>query len=357
MNLNHKLRALVPVLLGLAMLTGLLAGCGAGGGRTVTVQLADAAGLFEGNDVGVLGVPTGTVLSVTPAGERVDVVLRLDDDVQVPADAAAVVVSRSVATDRYVELTPRYTSGPQLQDGDTIPVERTRTPVEFDQMLSTLTDVSEGLGGEDGEAGALNRLLTSSAENLSGNGVKIRDGLGDLADVMQDVEGGLGDAEGAVRELDELTGDLAENGDLVREFTGQVADATQMLDEQKQALTSTFRALAAMVAEVAAFVRDHRDDLDGQLEDFTSLATDLNAHREDYERLLDTAPLMLQNFTRAIDEDDRLAFRTRPLSLVPGKTAVSQLCHEAPAELCERLGLLDLPLFDVLRHLAGVRDQ
>jgi ABC-type transporter Mla subunit MlaD len=38
-----------------------LSGCGGSGPTTVTAQFSDAAGLFEGNDVGVLGVRVGSV--------------------------------------------------------------------------------------------------------------------------------------------------------------------------------------------------------------------------------------------------------------------------------------------------------
>ena len=68
-----------------------------------------------------------------------------DDDVKLPADANAAVVARSVATDRYVELTPVYDGGAELEDGATIPVERTVTPVDFDKVLASLDKLATGL--------------------------------------------------------------------------------------------------------------------------------------------------------------------------------------------------------------------
>ena len=345
-------RRALALVLALVVAVPLLSSCVAGGGRTVTVQLRDAAGLFEGNDVGVLGVRVGEVEQVVPRGGHVDVVLRLDDAVQVPADASAVVVSRSVATDRYVELTPVYRSGPTLRDGAVVPIERTRTPVEFDELMATLESTTSALGDDGGDA--LNRLLEASAANLDGNGAAVRDGMADLADVLGTVDGRLGDVEGTITGLDRLTTAVAEDDRVVRRFVQQVATATEMLDEQHESVEATFDAVTAMVEEVGAVVRAQRSRVSDQMDDFVALAQDLADHEKDYHQLLDTGPLMLQNLVRAIDENDRLSFRTRPLDLVPGRTAVADVCDRFPAGACDRLGLLDLPLWTLLEALAGV---
>ena len=131
-----------------ALMTLQLGGCCLvdGGSRTVTVMFADTAGLFEGNDVGVLGVRVGKVTEIEPDGDAVRVTLTIDDpDVRFPERANAAVVARSVATDRYVEVTPVYAGGPQLRDGATIPLDRTVTPVDFDQVLASVDKLGRGL--------------------------------------------------------------------------------------------------------------------------------------------------------------------------------------------------------------------
>ena len=110
--------------LGLALLSVVLmltASCSSlpfsGGKMEVTAYFEDSAGLFVGNDVGILGVTVGKITSIEPDGDQVKVTMEVDDDYDVPADAGAVVVARSVATDRYVELTPVYRKGPKMEDG------------------------------------------------------------------------------------------------------------------------------------------------------------------------------------------------------------------------------------------------
>ncbi|HUQ54318.1 MlaD family protein, partial [Lentzea sp.] len=99
--------------------------------RKVTAHFAAAVGVYPGGDVRVLGVKVGTIDEVVPDGKTVRVVFSLDRSVRVPQNAQAVVVSPSVVSDRYVQLTPAYTGGPTMGDDTVIPRERTATPVEL----------------------------------------------------------------------------------------------------------------------------------------------------------------------------------------------------------------------------------
>ena len=336
--------------------TGFLAGgCGGQDPTTVTAQFRDAAGLFEGNDVGVLGVRVGSVTSVTPRGSHVEVTLRIDPGVKVPADAGAVIVSRSVATDRYVELTPVYDGGPRLRSGAELALARTRTPVEFDDLLASLEKISSTLAGPDGDAAPLNELLSVGATTLDGNGKRLGTALHDLAGVLDDVDQGSGDLAGTLDHLDTLTAALAENDDLVRRFSREVTDATSMLDDQHEAIEATFDSLAAMVRRVAAFARTHRGQISGQLDDIATISSSLLDHSSELEQLVSTMPLMLQNAERAIDNEDRLVFKTRPGDLTPDQDELALLCKALPTAVCGPLKLEDLTLWELVGALAGVK--
>ena len=333
---------------------GLLGGCGGSSATTVTARFSDAAGLFTGNDVGVLGVRVGEVTEITPRGDRVDVTLRIDSGVTIPADAGAVVVSRSVATDRYVELTPVYDAGPVMRSGTVLDESRTRSPVEFDELLESLRRISDDLSGEGDDAKPVNDLLEVGAKSLEGNGRTIARGLRDLATTLDAVNSMSGDVEGGLENLDTLTAALADNDALVRDFTHQVADATEMLDDEHDSMEETFDALAAMVREVTKFSRDHRADIRAQVEDMQAIVGTMVDERKGLERLLQTMPLMMQNVNRAIDENDRISFRTRPADLLPGTGAFKALCSHLPPGTCDGLEAGAATLFDLLARLAGV---
>jgi phospholipid/cholesterol/gamma-HCH transport system substrate-binding protein len=345
----------VAILLGLVLLGGMLSGCGGGGGTTITAQFRDAAGLFEGNDVGVLGVRVGSVTKVTPTGDHVNVTLHVNPGVKIPANAGAVVVSRSVATDRYVELTPVYDSGPVLRTGTVLPMAKTRTPVEFDDLLSSLQDISSKVAGPKGDAAPLNELLGIGAKTLDGKGAKLGTTLHNLATALTAADDGSGDLTSTFDNLDKLTAALADNDALVRQFSAQVTSATSMLDDEHTSIESTFDALAAMVSAVADFAHRHREQISDQLDSIASLSSAILDHSKDLESLVSTLPLMMQNVQGAIDSDNHLVFRTRPADLLPGKTAAGLICAALPAAACANVDLDKIPLFALLNAIAGVK--
>ena len=97
-------------------------------GKQVTAYFAETVGVYPGSTVRVLGVPVGAVDAVQPQGTQVKVTMTVNSGVSVPAGAKAVVIAASVVSDRYIQLTPAYTGGPQLADNATIPASRPGHP-------------------------------------------------------------------------------------------------------------------------------------------------------------------------------------------------------------------------------------
>ena len=102
----------------------------------VTAYFDNVAGLYETNDVSVLGMPVGQVTSVEPQGDRVKVTMTIDSDIPVPADATAAIVNTSIVTTRHVELSPVYQEGPKLENGSVI--QETKAPVSIGELFDAI---------------------------------------------------------------------------------------------------------------------------------------------------------------------------------------------------------------------------
>ena len=110
------------MLLLVAALVGCLALAGVGatvlGFRTpdrhYSAMFTQTVGLYKGSDVRVLGVKVGHVTAVRPEGDQVRVDMDVDPKVALAADTDAVIIAPTLVSDRYVQLTKPWASGPRL---------------------------------------------------------------------------------------------------------------------------------------------------------------------------------------------------------------------------------------------------
>lgn len=309
--------------------------------RTVTAYFEDTAGLFVGNEVGVLGVAVGTITDIEPQGEQVKVIFDVtDSDVKIPDNVGAVVVARSVATDRYIELTPVFQEGDgDLADNTTIPIARTKTPVEWDEILAALDRFTNGLSGQDGKAGALSNLLAVGAKALDGTGATVNQSLTDVAKAASALSEHSGDLTGSIDHLATLTEVLAANGKTIDEFVDSVTDATALLDGEKEEFGTALASLSSALNQLAAFVRDNRAALKTSVTGLTDVTNNLLAHREQLGEAVETLPVAFDNLGRAVTHDGFVNVRIPLENLSPLPDLTGAICAAVPANLCNALSL------------------
>jgi len=341
------LAVVVTTLVGLSGCTPVL-----GGSITVTALMADSAGLFVGNDVGVLGVPVGRVTSIKPEGTHVRVTMSVDRDQPVPADAGAVVVARSVATDRYVELTPVYHSGPKLADGAVIPLPKTRTPVDFDEVLEALNTFTSGIAGQKGTRNAIANILREGSQALDGKGELFNRAITSLGGAVDSISGQRDDISGTVKSLDTLTATIAANQQLVRDFVTQVSQASALLADERANFRSAMRSLSSAVRLVAEFARQNRQQLVKSLDQSSALMRSMLGKRDDLTEILRVMPLTLQNL-RATLHNGRIRVRVDPLVLTPLPTLLEPLCEATTKDYCSMFGPSLLNLQNLIKLLTG----
>lgn len=314
---------------------------------TITALFPDASGLFVGNDVGVLGVPVGTVTSIEPEGGHVRVQLEVDADRKLPADVGAVVVARSVATDRYVELTPIYHEGPTLHDGAVIGRDRTRSPVDFDEVLEAINRFSTGIAGSQDTLDAVRRFIGTGSAALDGQGGRLNRSVTALADAVNGVSGQRREITGTLTALDRLVATIATNGRTIRTFVHQVSRASGQLAAERGDFRSALRSLDRAVTAIAEFAVDNRGSVIGSIGSSTAVMRSLMKKQRQLAEILEVMPVALENISR-LPVSKRLPVRTNPLVLAPLSDELTALCDRLPLDLCDVLAGTDLGLEDLL---------
>ncbi len=321
---------------------------------TVTAEMSDSAGLFVGNDVGILGVTVGKVDDITPRGDHVLVRMKIDAERPVPADAGAVVVARSVATDRYVELTPVFRQGPRLADGALIEQPRTRTPVDFDEVLGALNTFAIGIAGSGESRNAIANLLESGSKALDGKGADFNRAVSSLGRAVNSISGQRKNITGTVKSLDTLTGTIASNQQLVREFIDQISDASQLLADERNNFATALRSLSRAVTAVADFAHQNRQQLVTALDRSSGLMTSVLSRRGPLTEVLRVMGLTLQNM-KAVLKDGRLVVRVDPTLITPLGGILTSLCQSSPVNICPAIGPSLLNLNNLLGLIGGSR--
>ena len=337
MRTRHILRSIGALVAVAAVL--LTSGCGVVGGAdkiTVKAYLADSAGLFVGNDVGILGVTVGEITAIEPEGDKVLVTMEIDGDQPVPADAGAVVVARSVATDRYVELTPVFHEGDKkMADDATIPLEKTQTPVDFDQVLASLNEFATGIGGNEKTTKAVQRFIDAGTRALQGRGPLLNQTIHSLADGVDGIASQREDVAATLKSLDVLLTTIATNESTARAFIQQVSRASKLLADERENFRQALRSLDSAVTTVAKFAVDNRQAIVDNVNGSTKLMKTVLSKQERLAEILRVMPVALQNL-RMI-QGDRLPVRINPLILDPLGGVLQTVCDQLPLNLCQFL--------------------
>jgi phospholipid/cholesterol/gamma-HCH transport system substrate-binding protein len=127
-------------------------GRSAGSGYTLQARFDHIDGLAVGSDVRIAGVKVGTVTDerIDPKSFSAIVSLTVRDDIQLPKDSAALIVSESLLGGKYISLSPGGDET-DLKPGQTITV--TQSSVSLEDLLGKfIFSVTSLNNAKDGQA-------------------------------------------------------------------------------------------------------------------------------------------------------------------------------------------------------------
>jgi phospholipid/cholesterol/gamma-HCH transport system substrate-binding protein len=348
MNRSRSVRRPAAVLLALALLA---TGCGllpGNGSYEVAAELTRSYNLFPGSPVRVLGVDVGRIvdLEVEPGRDTVRVVMRIDGDVTVPADASAIVIPESLLGERYVQL-PAHTGGPALEAGSVIPVDRTTIPYEFDEVLEGLNEFVGGLDGPE-----VGRFVDNLAEVLDGQGAQ----LGQTIDRAHEAIGVLKNNDD---ELVALASRLADLNTALGTRDQEIARIIQDFDTLARSLVDdagdldeALRGVVRLTSELDGLLAENADRLGADIEVLTRVGRTAQRNLDNLSQAVLGSAELFRHAERVVDRDrNMLPLQNQTEELVPALTEsivfrLQGLCLAAglDEEVCGSellLGLLD----------------
>jgi phospholipid/cholesterol/gamma-HCH transport system substrate-binding protein len=309
----------------------------------LTAYFDNSTGIYPGDQIRILGVPVGKIETIEPQPQRAKVTFWVDGKYKVPADAKAVIISPTVVTARFIQLTPVYTAGPEMPDNAVIPQERTAVPVEWDDLRDQLEKLNKTLQPtQPGGVSTLGAFVTTVADNLRGQGASIRDSVIKLSQALSILGDHSGDLFGTLKNLAVLVSALHDSTDLMRQLNQNLGAVTGLLANDPNEVGTAVAELNTAVADTRGFLAENRDTLGTTFDKLAEITQALGDSSGDLKQALHVFPTTLANYNN-IWEPAAGAITgglsgnnfSNPINFICGAIqAASRLGAEQSAKLC-----------------------
>jgi len=318
-------------------------------GRTdrVTTVHADfeyVNGIYTGSKVAVLGVGVGTVTDIEPKGTSVRVTMTVPESVKLPADVSAYVMSPAIISERYIELGPAYTDGPQLADQSTIPVERTHSPIDIDGMLGSLSTLVDFMGPEGGDVGS---VLASSAQTWGGQGEAFNNAIRDLSAATGVIGGTSEDFSVLIENLATLIEAMDARQVSLDSMVDDMSTLSTVWQDADLDITVPLEELQTVFAELDSFVTQHQESFGAISANLEGLGYALTENQAGLAEFMDLVPLMMQNLENTVGPDGRSRIRLNVSTNLTQFAVAGPLCAEHPLPLCTGAGFTNPITFPI----------
>lgn len=161
-------------------------------GYDLVIEFASVLNLPDRAKVLMDGTKIGVVKDIALSKDGVDVVIRIDGDVVVPANIHAVIQQATVLGDTYValEMDPADTRSPQrLADGGRISIDNTKSPPQIEDTMSNLANFigSGSIQRAQSAVIGINRI-TPPTEEIKAISARVAVDLADLSNNIEMVD-------------------------------------------------------------------------------------------------------------------------------------------------------------------------
>jgi len=264
------------------------------GTKEYKAEFVDATGVVKGDDIRIAGVKVGSVSDVEVIDRtRALVSFEVQDDSPVTGATNAEIRFRNLVGQRYITLTRGIGDTQPLQEGSTIPVEKTSPALDLTVLFNGFKPLFQALSPSD-----LNKLSFEVIQVFQGEGGTLESLLSHTASVTQTL---------AAR--DQVIGDLIENLNEVLDHIGDRDDQlTELirsfqvfiggLKEDRHAILGSLDQISALSVQTADLVDGIREPFVDDIRELRETAGNLDENKAELDRALQVLPIKLNKVGR-----------------------------------------------------------
>ncbi|MFK4090377.1 MCE family protein [Kribbella sp. NPDC020789] len=252
---------------------------------TVTVEFADVLDLVPKSTVKVDDVTVGTVEKVWLEGYVAKVRIKLPKSLELPDNERATIRQTSLLGEKFVSLAqPTGAEAPRgrLENGEVIPLSRTTSNVEVEEVLSALSLLLNG-----GGVAQLQIITQELNKALTGNEPAIKSVLTQLDTFVGTLDQNKQKIVTAITAVDALAKKLNAQKETLATAIDSLPKSIATLDKQRAALVKTLQALSTLGNTATRVITSAQKDLVANLQSLYPILTKLAEAGENLPKSLE----------------------------------------------------------------------
>ncbi len=218
----------------------------------VKVPFTEASQLAEQSDVRISGVDVGKVESIElgPKGHEAIALLNIDDKyAPLPASTRAMLRTKTLLGETYVELSPGAAGEPTLHDGGTLPSAQVAESVQLDEIFQAFNPATRR---------AFQSWMQEAAVAIEGQGQNLSYAIGNLEPTFKELEGLFRILNSQKMATQQLFSNGAQTFEALRGREGQLADLINASNELFKTTASRNQDIEALFRAFPTFQDESR---------------------------------------------------------------------------------------------------
>jgi phospholipid/cholesterol/gamma-HCH transport system substrate-binding protein len=247
-----------------------------GGGDTYYAEFSESGGLRVDDEVRIAGVRVGKVESIELDGDKVRVGFRVETDSAFGTDTQAAIKVKTLLGAMYIALVPAGEG--QLEEDDTIPVERTSSPFDVVDAFEGLAETSA-----DVDTDQLADSLTTLADLTRNTPEEFRQALDGVSALSETIASRDAEINSLLKNLERVSSVLdARDQDII----GLMRDSDVLfraLVSRREAIHDLLVSTTTLSEELTALVSQSRADLKPALDHLENVVAVLNKNEDNID--------------------------------------------------------------------------
>ena len=250
-----------------------------GGGDTYHAMFTEAGGLKVNDEVRVAGVRVGKVDAIELAGDEVEVTFKVDDTAAFGPDTRAAIKVKTILGSMFLALEPA--GGGQLDEGATIPVERTSSPYDVVEAFEGLASTSEQIDTDQ-----LAESLTTLADLTRNTPEEFRGALDGLSRLSANVADKDAELNNLLVNLQRVSTVLDERDEDIIKLMEDSDVLFRALVARREAVHDLLVSSTTLSNELTTLIRQSREDLKPALAHLENVIAVLNKNEDNLDSSL-----------------------------------------------------------------------